>query len=56
MTYVDERSWLLDTLKYFELESQNKIVKRSKMRSKVLFATALASTYLILLHKPKVHF
>ena len=44
MTYVDEQSRLLETFKYFEYSSQNKIVERSKIASKLFFATALAST------------
>ena len=42
MIYVHKQSWLLDTLKYFDSGSQNKIVDRSKIPSKVFFATALA--------------
>ena len=50
MSYVDEQRWLLETLKYFELESQNKMVNRSKIYSKVVFATDLEYTYLIYLY------
>ena len=39
----------METLKYLELDLKNKIAERSKIRSKVIFATALASTYTILL-------